>query len=94
MRTKHITTYSQAKYVVTEDGSVNRERGNTDIHWTFGGFQYDEGQLLTPFDLIKEGERFQWYGTLEFDNNEGHAEIISTSAVVDVTVEDTNEGKG
>ncbi len=90
MKTKRIITHSQAKYTVTEDGAVTRERGDKDIRWTTNDFQYTEGRLLTPFDILTEGLSFGWYGLHEVSEGEGHAEVLMTSYIESITMEDVD----
>ncbi len=76
---KNIVTESGAKYSVTTDGAVTRERGETNISNTHANRQYTKGYLITDYDSIREDVSFMWYGV------EGDvADIIKTSTIVSV----------
>ena len=76
---KNIVTKSGAKYSVTPNGRVIRERGEHDIQHTRRGRQYTEGFLITSYNLISEDVSFMWYAI------EGKfADIIKTSTIVSV----------
>ncbi len=76
---KNIVTKSGAKYTVTSDGAVTRERGETNIEHTHLGRQYTEGFLITNYNLVSEGASFMWYA---FEDDA--ADVIRTSAIVSV----------
>ena len=77
---KNIVTKTGAKYSVTTDGTVTRERGGTDIIFTTDGYQYTNGHLVDDYDDVVKGVAFLWYGVV---NNKA-AELIQTSVVVSV----------
>ncbi len=76
---KNIVTKSGAKYTVTTDDTVTRERGGPDIERTHLGRQYTEGFLITNYNLVREGASFMWYAVVN-----DYADIIKTSTIVSV----------
>ena len=76
---KNIVTESGAKYSVTTDGAVTRERGEHDIQHTHLERQYSEGYLITDYNLVSEGASFMWYAFVG-----DVADLIKTSTIVSV----------
>ena len=79
---KNIVTKSGAKYTVTTDGTVTRERGETNINHTHLNRQYSEGFLITNYNLVSEGASFMWYAVVN-----DYADTIKTSTIVSVEEE-------
>jgi len=76
---KNIVTASGAKYSVTPNGRVTRERGETNINHTHLNRQYSEGYLITDYNLVSEGASFMWYAFVG-----DVADLIKTSTIVSV----------
>jgi len=78
MRTKTIHTLSGAKYVVWEDGRVERSGTGIEMVFTRDGFQYTEGFLPhgDTLDTPTVGRRFQWMGVVN-----DYTEPISSSII-------------
>ena len=86
MKSKRIKTMSGAAYLVTEDGDVERLRGDKDMSYTLDGSQYEEGflQHWAGFDDLAVGGFIHWQGVI----NEKYTQPIRSSLIESITEED------